>query len=105
MQPASSALPSEADVRPTRPLDLQAMARCNPRDDALVVHDKCVPRARQCTTLEKGPARIIVQKGPHASSCTTALQWHIVIANARSAAKTSQLFLTATAFFCLRNAI
>ena len=60
MQPASSALPSEAGVRPTRPLDLQAMARCNPRDDALVVHDKCVPRARQCTTLEKGPSRLIV---------------------------------------------
>ena len=37
------------------------MARSNPCDDALVVHDKCVPRVRQCTTLEKGLSRIIAR--------------------------------------------
>ena len=35
------------------------MARSNPCDDALVVHDECVPRVRPCTTLEKGLSHII----------------------------------------------
>ncbi len=83
MQATSLALLSEADVRPTRPYDLHAMARSKPCDDALVVHDENVPRVRQRTT---------------------ALQWRTAIANARSRSKTSQLFLTGTAFFCFRTA-
>ncbi len=35
------------------------MTRSNPGDDALVVHDKWVPRVRQCIAREKGLSHII----------------------------------------------
>ncbi len=62
-----------------------------------VVHDKCVSRVRQCTTLEKGLSRII------AHDCTAMAYGY----RERPVAQpnTNQFFLAATAFFRFRNAI